>query len=131
MGVNLHVERFLVFRTTSSVESGDFDFREVPSIPRIAFTGDTLHHPPPICPSQNMQVQSAVFVYHEKYGHSEVGIGHWYLCKLKKIIMKKKKKKKKTKKKKKKKTKKKKKKKTKKKKKRRRRRRRRKSLALI
>jgi len=63
MGVNLYKERLLVFRTSSSVESGDFDFREVP---RIALPGlrCVSHHPspPPICPSQNIQVQSADIV---------------------------------------------------------------------
>jgi hypothetical protein len=98
MGVNVYVERLLVFRTTSSVESGDFGFREVPSVPRIAFTGATLHHPPP--PPRSVQIKiyrfralifclyASFFGYQEKYGHSEFGIGHWHLCKLKKIMMK-------------------------------------------
>jgi hypothetical protein len=110
MGVNINVGRLLVFCTTSSVESGDFDFREVPSIPRIAFTGATLHHSPSSLP-RSVQAKiyrfralifclyPSVFDYQEKYGHSEVGIGHLHLCKLKKIMKKKKMKKKKKKKK--------------------------------
>jgi hypothetical protein len=73
MGVTLYVEWLLVFHTTPNVKSGDFDFREVPSIRRIAFTRATLHHFPPICPSQNLQVQSdenclylSVFGYQQK-----------------------------------------------------------------